>query len=128
MSVNYFSKAPDYWCLRKSWIHRYIPYLLFKHMYMFCIIIWTVMKIQRSSCSDFFMLLQNDHLRVWNNFKMILKPNVFALLSYLTLSFVMLQNSQTHFKKSCGVNTARFLKYIWPFYNIVKERLNLLPK
>ena len=22
----------------------------------------------------------------------------------------------------CGVNTARFLKYVWPFYNIVHER------
>ena len=22
--------------------------------------------------------------------------------------------------KSCGVNTARFLKYVWPFFNIMK--------
>ena len=21
-------------------------------------------------------------------------------------------------KKSCGINTARFLKYVWPFYNM----------
>ena len=26
--------------------------------------------------------------------------------------------------KSCGVNTARFLKYVWPFYNIMHERVN----
>ena len=25
--------------------------------------------------------------------------------------------------KSCGVNTARFLKYLWPFYNILHERV-----
>ena len=25
--------------------------------------------------------------------------------------------------KSCGVNTAGFLKYIWPFYNIMHERV-----
>ena len=25
--------------------------------------------------------------------------------------------------KSCGVNTARFLKYVWPFYNIMHERV-----
>ena len=27
-------------------------------------------------------------------------------------------------QKSCGVDTARFLKYVWPFYNIMHERLN----
>ena len=27
--------------------------------------------------------------------------------------------------KSCGVNTARFLKYVWPFYNIIHERVNM---
>ena len=27
-------------------------------------------------------------------------------------------------KKSCGVNTARFLKYVWQFYNIMHERVN----
>ena len=26
--------------------------------------------------------------------------------------------------KSCGVHTARFLKYVWPFYNIMRERVN----
>ena len=26
--------------------------------------------------------------------------------------------------KSCGVNTARFLKYVWPFYNM-HERVNM---
>ena len=28
-----------------------------------------------------------------------------------------------HTLKSCGVNTARFLKYVWPFYNIMNERV-----
>ena len=28
--------------------------------------------------------------------------------------------------KSCGVNTAGFLKYIWPFYNIMHERVKKL--
>ena len=27
------------------------------------------------------------------------------------------------FLKSCGVHTARFLKYVWPFYNIMHERV-----
>ena len=26
--------------------------------------------------------------------------------------------------KNCGVNTARFLKYVWPFFNIMKQRVN----
>ena len=26
--------------------------------------------------------------------------------------------------KFCGVHTARFLKYVWPFYNIMHERVN----
>ena len=25
--------------------------------------------------------------------------------------------------ESCGVHTARFLKYVWPFYNIMHERV-----
>ena len=31
-----------------------------------------------------------------------------------------------HTLKSCGVNTARFLKYVWPFYNIMHERVKYL--
>ena len=26
-------------------------------------------------------------------------------------------------QKSCGVNTTRFLKYVWPFYNIMHQRV-----
>ena len=26
-------------------------------------------------------------------------------------------------QKSCGVHTARFLKYVWSFYNIMHERV-----
>ena len=29
-------------------------------------------------------------------------------------------------KKSCGVYTARFLKYVGPFYNIMHERVNIM--
>ena len=39
----------------------------------------------------------------------------------------MLQNGQIYFKKSCGV-TARFLKYVWPFYNIMHERVKRNPE
>ena len=28
-------------------------------------------------------------------------------------------------QKSCSVNTVRFLKYVWPFYNILHERVNM---
>ena len=28
--------------------------------------------------------------------------------------------------KSCSLNTARFLKYVWPFFNIMNERINLV--
>ena len=27
--------------------------------------------------------------------------------------------------KSCGVNTAKFFKYVWPFYNIMHERVKV---
>ena len=27
--------------------------------------------------------------------------------------------------KSCGVNTAKFLKYVRPFFNIICERVNI---
>ena len=29
-------------------------------------------------------------------------------------------------QKSCGANNARFLKYVWPFYNIMHERVKLV--
>ena len=31
-----------------------------------------------------------------------------------------------HTLKSCGVHTAKFLKYVWPFYNIMHERVKKL--
>ena len=36
----------------------------------------------------------------------------------LTLSLIMLKNGQTYFKNLFY----RFLKYVWPFFNIMKER------
>ena len=30
-----------------------------------------------------------------------------------------------HTLKSCGAHTARFLKYVWPFYNIMHERVDM---
>ena len=33
----------------------------------------------------------------------------------------MLKNGQAYFKNF--VNTAIFLKYVWPFFNIMKERI-----
>ena len=36
----------------------------------------------------------------------------------------MLSNGQTYFKNLLFVHTARFLKYVWPFYNIMHERVN----
>ena len=29
-----------------------------------------------------------------------------------------------HTLKSCGVNTARFLKYVWPFFNIMYKNVH----
>ena len=40
----------------------------------------------------------------------------------------MLKNDQTYCQKSCSVNTARFLKYIWSFINIMKEMVNLISR
>ena len=31
-------------------------------------------------------------------------------------------------QKSCSVHAARFLKYVWPFYNIMHERVNKILK
>ena len=33
----------------------------------------------------------------------------------------MLKNGQTYFKNSCGVHITKFLKYVWPFFNITYE-------
>ena len=46
----------------------------------------------------------------------------------ITLSCILLINGQTY----SGENTLRFSKYVWPFFDIMHERLNakqsLLPK
>ena len=34
----------------------------------------------------------------------------------------MLSNGQTYFKSSCCVDTRRFLKYAWPYLNIVYKK------
>ena len=34
-----------------------------------------------------------------------------------------MKNGQT-IKISCGLNNARFLKYVWPFFNIMQELVN----
>ena len=31
-------------------------------------------------------------------------------------------------QKYCGVKTARFLKYVWPIYNIMDERIKVWQK
>ena len=38
----------------------------------------------------------------------------------LTLSCIILKNSQTYFKNFA---TARFLKYVWPLFKIMHERV-----
>ena len=48
-----------------------------------------------------------------------------TFLIILTFSFIMLKNGQTYVQKCCGVNTARFLKYVWPLLNIMNERVNI---
>ena len=40
------------------------------------------------------------------------------------LSF-MFKKDQTYFKKSCGVNTTRFLKYDWPLFKIMNESVKM---
>ena len=40
----------------------------------------------------------------------------------VTLYFAMSQNGQIHFK-NLAANAARFLKCVWPFYNIAKYRV-----
>ena len=41
----------------------------------------------------------------------------------LTLSLMMLKNGQTYFKNFAVFHTARFLKYVWSFFNIIKEKV-----
>ena len=43
--------------------------------------------------------------------------NCFGPFTYNT------ENGQTYLK-SCGVQTARFLMYAWPFLNMMNERVN----
>ena len=45
-------------------------------------------------------------------------------LSTLILSFIMLKMAKHTLKNV--VNTPRILKYVWPFFNIMQEMVNLL--
>ena len=46
---------------------------------------------------------------------------------FLTLHFAISKNGQTHFKNLAS-NAARFLKCVWPFYNIAKMQSKGLTK
>ena len=35
----------------------------------------------------------------------------------------MLKKGKKYFKKYCGVKIARFLKYVWPLFNIIHEKV-----
>ena len=53
----------------------------------------------------------------------LLRAMVTALHTYIK-PVIMLKNGQT-FLKFCDVNTARFLNYVWPFFNIMNERVKV---
>ena len=65
-----------------------------------------------------------------------LKQEEISSLSKTTKDFFHFINCFMHnvvkwpniFQKSCGVNTARFLKYVWPFYNILHKRVKSFGK
>ena len=44
-------------------------------------------------------------------------------INRLTLLCIMLKYGQTYFKKVCGVHKAIYLKFVWPFFNIMHERV-----
>ena len=45
---------------------------------------------------------------------------------HLNLSCIMMKTGLTYFKNLCGVNTAIFLKYVWPFFIFMYERIKQL--
>ena len=53
-----------------------------------------------------------EFAKKWLSFNMITIEN-----TPISLYFAMLQNGQTHFK-NLAANTARFLRFVWPFYDI----------
>ena len=65
------------------------------------------------------------------------KPVDFILSLMLTMNGVQRSIQHLHLfmhnvekwlnmlKKSCGVSTAGFLQYVWPFFNIIHEKVNM---
>ena len=45
----------------------------------------------------------------------------------LILSYITLKNGQTYFKNPAVFTLQSFIKYVWPFFNIMHERLNIFP-
>ena len=59
---------------------------------------------------------QLDHSHNWS--KCLNKYNFNPL-------FHNVENWPNILLKSCGVNTARFFKYVWSLFNIMKQRVNV---
>ena len=48
------------------------------------------------------------------------------LVYLLNLFFLNVKKWPNMLQKSCGVHTVRFIKYVLPIFNIIKERFKLL--
>ena len=54
-----------------------------------------------------------------------IRPDFFFRYISWTLKRIMSQNGQTHFK-NLAANAARFLKIVWPFWDIMYERVKTI--
>ena len=57
-------------------------------------------------------------MKIDNFFRMFWSVN-FVKRNDLTFQCITFQNGQTHFK-NLAANAARFLKYVWPFWDVMQ--------
>ena len=82
-------------------------------------------------CFQAMKLIKSIFLLRFQEKKFIENVKICNIKNAVTLVYFFFVNSFMHnvvkwpniLQKSCGVNTARLLKYVWPFSNIMHERV-----
>ena len=119
-SIFHHSKRVFIEANKKNFFERWVSqfnYILLFHFYV-------IFRHSESDRSQMFFKI--GVIKHFANF--IGKPLCWSVffIELKACSFIKkrLQHRPNILQKSCGVHTGRFLKYVWPFYNIMHERVN----
>ena len=122
--LNPLGHSSEYKFHRRCLMSKFSEILILAYRKLFSTIYWR----KRLQNSYFSVNIANFLWKTFcmENFQWLLLKMVEEFLRNcnLTLYFAMSANGQIHFK-NLGANAARFLKWVWPFYDIAKKRVKV---